>query len=260
MKIHRLHAFFLRHIYPLKRNFDLLSDMIYWPLIDTVLWGVTGQWLVESSGVTTLVASILVALILWNVIWRSQSEVSRNLIDEIWNHNLVNLFSTPLTVKEWVIGVLLLSLLKTMITLVILVPAIYFLYTVNVFQLGWWLIIFFLSTAMTGWWLGFIAAGIILRFGPKLQTVVWTMPAILLPFSAVYFPLTRLPTFIRPISQLIPTTYIFESMRSLLQHQTIELSYLFFSFVLNFIYLFLSIAYFRLSFNKSKNLGLGRFD
>ncbi len=262
MKWHRINALFLRHIYPLKRDFDLLSDMIYWPLIDTVLWGVTGQWLSSNAadGGATLLVSILLGLVLWNVIWRSQAEVSRNLMDEIWNNNLINLFSTPLTVPEWLISVLLLSMVKTVITLTLLVPVIFFLYAINVFQLGWWLPVFFLGTTMTGWWIGFISAGIVLRYGPKMQTVIWTLPGILLPFSAIYFPLDRLPEVIQPISRILPTTYIFEVMRQLVYGQPVQIEYMFYSFALNILYVGLTLVYFAKSFKYSCNLGLGRFN
>ncbi len=262
MKWHRIQALFLRHLYPLKRDFDLLSDMIYWPLIDTVLWGVTGQWLSSSAadGGATLLTSILLGLVLWNVIWRSQAEVSRNLMDEIWNNNLINLFSTPLTVPEWLLSVLMLSVVKTAITLSLLTPVIFFLYAINVFSLGWWLPVFFLGATMTGWWIGFISAGIVLRFGPKMQTVIWTLPGILLPFSAIYFPLDRLPEFIQPISRMLPTTYIFEVMRQIVYGQPLQFEYIMYSFGLNTLYVALTLFYFAKSFKYSSNLGLGRFN
>lgn len=261
MKPHRIRALFLRHLYPLRRDFDLLSDMIYWPLIDTLLWGVTGQWLSSAStDGHTLLVSILMGLVLWNVIWRSQAEVSRNLMDEIWNNNLINLFSTPLTVPEWLTSVLLLSVVKTAITMVMLLPAVFFLYTVNVFELGWWLLLFFLGATMTGWWIGFISAGIVLRYGPKVQTVIWTLPGVLLPFSAIYFPLERLPSYIQPISRSLPTTYIFESMRGLISQQGVHLEQLVLSFFLNFLFVTLSLWFFVRSFKVSVSLGLGRFN
>lgn len=260
MKLHRIHAFFLRHLYPLKRDFDLLSDMLYWPLVDTLLWGITSQWLVESSGATHILASILTALVLWNVIWRSQSEVARNLMDEIWNNNLVNLFSTPLSITEWVVGVLLLSLIKTSLTLAVIIPVMLFLYGVNVLALGSWMPVFFVSAVITGWWVGFISAGIVLRYGPKAQTVIWTLPAVLLPFSAIYFPLARLPVAIQAISSLLPTTYVFEAMRALLQGSGVSVALLAASFGLNLIYLGLAVGFFIRSFSYSRTLGLGRFD
>ena len=130
----RLYAFGLRHIYPLKRDFDLLSDMLYWPVIDVVVWGVTSQWLSNGTG-ASLAATILTGLILWNIIWRSQSEISRNLIDEIWNNNLVNLFSTPLTVSEWITGVLTLSLIKMTFTISVLSSIILYFLT-NIFVMS----------------------------------------------------------------------------------------------------------------------------
>lgn len=258
MKWHRIKALALRHLYPVIRDFDLVSDMIYWPIIDTVLWGVTSQWLSESSGNSQIVMTILMGLVLWNVIWRSQSEVARNLMDEIWNKNLVNIFSTPLKLKEWVSTVLLLSVLKTGLTLIFLVPAVYLLYVVNIFELGWWLLVFFLGCLMTGWWVGFISAGIVLRYGQKMQTVVWTLPGILLPFSAIYYPVDKLPEIVRPISLLIPTTYVLESMRSLLGGNGIDLSMIVWCFGLNILWLVLTIWFFVRSYEYSKNLGLGR--
>lgn len=257
---HRVYAFCLRHMYPLKRDFDLLSDMLYWPIIDILLWGITSKWISEGSGKSSIVASILIGLILWNIIWRSQSDISRNLIDEIWNNNLVNLFSTPLTLGEWIVGVITLSVGKMFFTITLLTSVIYFLYSVNMFTLGWWLIPFIFCAMMTGWWVGFVASGIVLRWGPKVQTVVWTLPGILLPFSVVYFPLAMLPSSLKPIAYLVPTTYIFESMRSFLATGTVNGMYILLSFVINFMYLYVTMKWFISSFKKSLELGLGRFN
>lgn len=256
---HRVKALFMRHLYPLRRDFDLLSDMIYWPLIDTLTWGITGSWLTEESGSPTLVTAILMGLILWNIIWRSQSEVGRNLMDEIWNSNLSNLFSTPLKISEWLTAVLGLSVIKTIITLGIMVPAILILYAVNAFTLGWWLVPFFFLCSMTGWWVGLLGSGIVLRHGPKVQTIIWALPGILLPFSAIYFPVNRLPFLVQKISMLVPTTYVLESMRAAVGGAPINPTYLFISFGLNILYLTLAGWFFIRSFAYSKNLGLDRF-
>ena len=260
LKWHRIYAFSLRHIYPLRRDFDLLSDMLYWPIIDVLLWGVTSKWMSEGSSNSSVVASILIGLILWNVIWRSQSDISRNLMDEIWNNNLVNLFSTPLSLGEWIIGVVTLSIAKMFFTVTLITVVILMLYSVNVFILGWWIIPFFLCAMMTGWWVGFISAGVVLRWGPKVQTVIWTLPGILLPLSVVYFPLAMLPTFLKPVAYLLPTTYIFESMRSLLNTGVVSGTDILLSFCINFIYLFFTIKWFVSSFKKSLEFGLGRFN
>ncbi len=259
MRIKRIQALFYRHLFPLKRDSDLWTEMIYWPMIDALLWGVTGQWLSQSGGSHDLVISLMSSLILWNIIWRSQSEVGRNMLEEMWNNNMVNLFSTPIKIKEWIVSVLLLSFMKTGVTLTFLVPFIYLLYRVNIFHISWWLLPFYLCTTMTGWIFGFISAGIVIRHGQKIQTVVWAFPGILLPLSAVYFPLSKLPWFIQPISHVIPTTYIFESMRSLIFSGTVDVRLILLSFGLNFFFLTLAIWYFVKSFKASKVMGFSRF-
>jgi ABC-2 type transport system permease protein len=126
--------------------------------------------------------------------------------------------------------------------------------------MGVWLLVFMALAGITGWWIGFISAGIVLRYGPKVQTVIWTLPGILLPFSAIYFPLDRLPGAAQAIAQLLPTTYIFESMRALLSGGTVPMENMLISLCLNAIYLALALWFFVRSFYYSKNLGLGRFD
>lgn len=264
MNSKHIQGLLLRHLFPLRRDFDLLNDMLYWPIVDVVLWGVTSQWMSDGSDLTQLVAGILMGLVLWNVVWRSQSEVSRNLMDEIWNNNLVNMFSTGLSLKEWIFSVLSLSFLKMSITLAVVIPAIFLMYEISVLQLGWWLPVLFVGATITGWWVGFVSASIVIRYGPKVQTVIWTFPGILLPLSAVFFPLERLPALVQPISLLIPTTYLFELMRSqvhgtFMPTETVVTS-LAISFGLNIIYLIASVWFFVKSFAYSRELGLGRFE
>ncbi len=256
----RIRALFLRHLYPLRRDFDIWTDVAYWPIIDALLWGITGQWLSQSSNSQLLVKSLMTSLILWNIVWRSQSEVARNLLEELWNNNLVNLFSTPLQLKEWVVSVLCLSFLKTAITLAVLIPVIFLLYKVNVFTISWWFIPFYLCATMTGWIFGFISSSIVIRQGQKMQTVVWALPGILLPLSAVYFPFSSLPDYIKPISRVIPTTYIFEGMRSLIFEGRVDASFILLSFGLNVLFLSIAISFFVRSFKKSKQLGFSRFN
>lgn len=256
---HRLQALFTRHLYPLRRDFDLLSDMIYWPLVDTVLWGVTGTWLTETSGVPELVVALLMGLVIWNIIWRSQSEVGRNMMDEIWNSNLVNLFSTPVSVVEWLISVIGLSFIKTMVTLLVVVPVMFFLYSINVLSLGLWLPVFFFLASMTGWSVGLLASGIVLRWGPRVQTVIWTLPGILLPFSAIYFPAARLPGLLQTISWFVPTTYVMETLRAVVFGGTVDPWMLVKSLALNIVYLTLASWIFLRSFTFSKKMGLNRF-
>jgi len=70
----------------------------------------------------------------------------------------------------------------------------------------------------------------------------------------------KLPEFIQPISWMIPTTYILESMREIIAGNYVPTLYIIASSVLNIIWLTASIWYFKRSFINSKELGLNRFN
>ncbi len=261
MNPQRIQAVIVRHIYAYKRNFDRLTDSFYWPLMDIFIWGLTSQWIQNSqTGVSHVVMSLLTGLIFWQIIWRGNYEISVNLLEEFWNQNLVNMFSTPLKLSEWIVSVIILSVIKMFITISVCVVAVYFLYATNIFTLGWYLIPFVASLLMSGWIMGFLGSSVIIYYGQKVQTVAWTMGFLFAPFSAVYYPLNQLPEWVQKISLWLPTTYIFEGMRAVIQTGTLDLSYLVKSFVLNIIYLIGSLFLFSFMFEKSRNKGLARLE
>ncbi len=43
---------------------------------------------------------------------------------------------------------------------------------------------------------------------------MWPIPALLSPFVGVFYPLSTLPAWMRGIGRLLPPSYVFEAMRS----------------------------------------------
>ena len=114
--MNRCWAVFLRYFY-LFTKLDQIADLLYWPAIDIVLWGVTTVWIQHNAGTPNIALIVMTGLIFWQIVWRGNYEISVNLLQEFWNRNLVNLFSTPLRIREWIGGVLLLCLCKIGIAL-----------------------------------------------------------------------------------------------------------------------------------------------
>src|SRR2546430_597076 len=103
MTFHRVWAVVMRHLYLYTKSLERISDSIYWPVMDLVLWGLTSKWIAQSqASIPNVVLILLTGIVFWQVVWRANYEISVNLLEEFWNHNLVNLFSSPLTVWEWV--------------------------------------------------------------------------------------------------------------------------------------------------------------
>lgn len=250
----RVWAVVVRHLYNFKNNYDRLVDAFYWPAVDLVLFGLTVKTFTGTQ--EYVFATIVVGICLWFVVWRAQSDITVNLLEEIWSENVANLFASPLTVLEWVAGLMIVGVVKLGMTLVLLSTLALVLYAVNVTMLGWIGIVYILSLLLTGWSFGFFSAGIFLRHGTSVQTLAWAGPVLLMPFSGTYFPLSILPPWAQSIATIIPSSYVFESMRQLVNLGTFDPMDMFISFGLNIFYFLLATWFFVKSYEKAKVQGL----
>jgi ABC-2 type transport system permease protein len=261
MSPRRVGAMVMRHLYMFPRTLDRWSESIYWPVLDLVLWGVTTRWVeTERGDVPHLALAVLTAVVFWQVVWRANYEISVNLLEEMWNQNLVNLFSTPLTVWEWSLSLIILGILKNVLTMVVGAAAVWLLYRLNVFAVGWMMLPFLFSLMMSGWFMGFTASGLIIRYGKGLQSIAWMAGYALAPFSAVFYPLHVLPPWAQWIATALPMTYVFEGMRKVLHGSPLPLADLVISFGLNTTYLIASVVFFGRMFEKSRERGLARLE
>ena len=80
--------------------------------------------------------------------------------------------------------------------------------------LGLLLLPFLLVLFLFGIGLGILASAMVLRLGPASEWLGWPIPAVLSPFVGVFYPLATLPSWMRAIGDLLPPSYVFENMRS----------------------------------------------
>jgi ABC-2 type transport system permease protein len=111
---------------------------------------------------------------------------------------------------------------------------------------------------MTGWAVGFFVAGVILRYGTRVQFIAWSLIAVISPFSALYYPLSVLPQWAQDVARFIPTSYIFEGAREIIYKGHLSLDKIYWSLGLNLIYLTLGFIFLRLSFDKVLQKGMKR--
>lgn len=258
MKWHRIWAVVLRHMYNFRHNLDRLVDAFYWPSLDIVVWGLTLSSM-EKLGQTSFqqVGLIVCGTILWFVMWRGQGEITVNFLEELWSENLLNLFASPLRIVEWMVGLCIVGLMKLVLTITLTSILAFCLYQVNFLNIGFWLVPFTVSLILFSWSFGFMTTGLFLRHGTNVQTLAWAGAFILMPFSAVYYPLEVLPGFVQAIASFLPSTYVFEGMRSLMIHNQMPEGMMVKSFLLNIVYLILAIFFFFQSFKAAREKGLG---
>ncbi|HLB52733.1 MAG TPA: ABC transporter permease [Chlamydiales bacterium] len=260
MNINRVLGVFFRYFYVLKKGIAQLSDLFYWPLVDILLWGLTSVWIQSYNVSAGLPLILLTGLIFWQICWRGSVDISVSLLQEFWHRNLINLFSTPLKMSEWIAGMLLLSLMKLCVTIAFGGFIVYCLYALNVFVVGWAFLPFAAALIIFGWTLSFLASSIIIYWGQKVEMFAWMIGFLFAPFSGVFYPVHVLPEWAQVISWCLPTTYIFEGMRAILAGNSFPLSYYAMSLGLDALYLTLSLLLFRYAFEKSREKGLGRLE
>jgi ABC-2 type transport system permease protein len=111
------------------------------------------------------------------------------------------------------------------------------LYAFNLFTLGPVLILFFINLMIMGWAVALGVVSLILRHGAGAEPLAWGVLFGLAPFSAVFYPVSVLPSFVRPFSYALPTTHVFEGMRAALLNGEIRWDHLAAAFGLNLIWL-----------------------
>ena len=256
----RIKGVFFRYFYVLVKGPHQLSDLFYWPLVDILLWGLTSVWIASSQMDSNLPLVLMTGLIFWQITWRGSIDIALSLLQEFWHRNLINLFATPLRVLDWSLGIIFLSICKLLITISFGVLAVYLLYALKVFSLGWMFLPFALMLIIFGWTLGFLASSLIVYWGHQVEAVAFMIGYLFAPFSAVFYPVSVLPAWAQVISWCLPTTYVFEGMRIILKGDVFPVSYFWASFSLNAVYLSFSVYIFKYAFEKSRVKGLARLE
>lgn len=260
MNFGRIWAIFLRYFYYFAK-LDNISEVFYWPTVDILLWGMTSIWIQSSeSQLPEIALTILTGLVFWQIIWRGNYEITVNLLQEFWNRNMVNLFSTPLKLSEWMAASMLVGFVKILITLFFSSFVVWLLFSLNIYVIGWTIIPFLGLLTCSGWMMGYISGGIMVYFGQRLQMLAWMTPFVFAPFSAVFYPVTALPKWAQYIAYCLPTTYIFEGMRQVLKEGVFSMRTFLISLVLNLAFLIASMILFKFLFDLSRKKGLSRLE
>jgi ABC-2 type transport system permease protein len=129
------------------------------------------------------------------------------------------------------------------------------LYAFNLFVLGPVLVLFLINLMVMGWWVALGVVSLILRHGAGAEPLAWSVLFGVMPFSAVFYPVSVLPMAVRPIALVLPSSHVFEGMRGVLLENTIHWRELGWAFGLNVVWLGLATALFAWQFHEARVRG-----
>lgn len=216
MRARRSFAIVLRQWYLVRGSISRLLPMFVWVAVDIVLWGFITRYLntVASSRVD-FVPTLLGAVLLWDFFSRVMTGVTMTFFEDVWSRNFLNLFATPMSIAEYITGLVAASIATSAIGLAVMLALATGAFGLSFLAFGAALVPFVLVLFLFGIALGVVGCAIVLRLGPSAEWFVWPIPGLLSPFAGVFYPIATLPTWMQAISYLLPPAYIFEAMRKI---------------------------------------------
>nr|TFG54510.1 MAG: ABC transporter permease [Hyphomicrobiales bacterium] len=254
--LRRIGAVGLRHWYLTSRSPPRIIDLCYWPILQMMLWGFIQKFLVTESSYFAQAAGLLIAaVLLWDLLFRSQISFSLSFFEEVYSRNLGHLLATPLRIHEYALSLMMVSAIRTLIGILPATLLAIFLFGFSIYSLGLVLAAFYVSLIMFGWSVGLVVSGLVLRYGLGAEGLAWALLFGLLPFVGVYYPVTVLPAALQWVSAILPASYIFEGMRAVILQGEVRLDLLLMAGVLNVIWIGCGMAAFLAFFRTARERG-----
>jgi ABC-2 type transport system permease protein len=257
MRLRRISAIILRQFYLMRGSASRALPLFAWVAVDIVLWGFITRYLnaVSSSGFN-FVPVLLGAVLMWDFFTRVMQGVTMAFFEDVWSRNFLNIFATPLTLAEYLSGLVFSSIITSSVGLVVMLVLATTVFGLSFFAYGAMLIPFLLVLFLFGIALGIFGSALVLRLGPAAEWFVWPIPALLSPFAGVFYPLSILPDWMQYISHLLPPSYVFEGMRKIISGGAISGTMLIWGGSLALLYILLAFWFFTRVYRHAVRTGL----
>jgi ABC-2 type transport system permease protein len=216
--LRRVWGLVYRHLALYRRSWPRVLELMYWPILQMLVWGFVTSWLSGGRyGAAGVGAGLLLGgVLLWEVALRSQMGFSISFLEEIWSRNLGHVFVSPLRPRELVAGLMAMSVIRVVVGVAPAVLLAWLLYHFGIFVMGPVVVAFFVALLLMGWAVALGVTSLILRYGAGAEALAWSVLFGLTPFSAVFYPVSVLPGWLQPVALALPAAHVFEGMRAAL--------------------------------------------
>jgi ABC-2 type transport system permease protein len=121
MNSSRVAAIMLRQFYLYRGSPVRVVPLFAWVTVDIVLWGFITRYLnaITSSGFN-FVPALLGAVLLWDFFIRVMQGVTMAFFEDVWSRNFLNVFGSPLSISEYIAGLVLSAIATSSIGLLVM--------------------------------------------------------------------------------------------------------------------------------------------
>ena len=255
LNLRRIKAVLFQEYFVTLNSMEVFMDIFFFPSMTIVLFGFLSTYLTGAAG-GNLGNAVLMGMLLWEVVFIAQYSVSVGSLWNIWSRNLSNMFVTPLDIKEYLLAHIISGSVKALMVFLLASLLSLAVFDFNIFGLG--LInlgLYYLNLMLFAVSIGLAILGLIFAYGTRIQAFAWGLLPIFQPLTAALYPVSVLPSPLKEIAYVFPPTYIFEAARETLNSGGIVWNQIIISFLINIVYMVLSILFFRMMFKKSRESG-----
>lgn len=254
MNVRRIYAIVIRHYFLSIHQLERFFDAFLYPALILLLWGFLSNYIgnIKSSG---LISFLLGGLILWVIFERVNTDLGLSFMYDVWERNIINVLSSPITFVEFIAGLVVVGLSKIVFSFILMAAMASIFYNFHITTLGFSLALFAINLVIFAWSFGVFNLALIFRYGHSIGPITWILPFLLQPFSAVFYPISVLPQFFQKVAWLLPISHVFEGMRGVLSTHTFDYNQFFIALALNLVYLGLSIVFFYITLSSVKKSG-----
>jgi ABC-2 type transport system permease protein len=252
----RVGAMVLRYLYLLRSSWSRVLELIYWPAVQLLVWGFLQFYIAQNSGFFARAGGVFIgAVMMWDILFHGQLGFSISFLEEMWSRNLANLMISPLRPIEFVMALMVMSIVRLAIGMVpVSLLAIAF-FGFNIYGLGLAFAVFFMNLILTSWSVGLVVSGLVMRNGMGAESLAWTMMFLIMPVICVYYPVSVLPHWLQWVAWSLPPTYVFEGMRALILEQQFRADLMVAAFALNAAYFAVAVAIFLGLLRSARRIG-----
>lgn len=254
MNLRRISALIERDFKVMLRLKWKLVETFYFPATMIIIWGFFVLWSKEMAFEGAFV--LLAVNMFWSFAYQSQSGSNQQIMEDRWSETFKQIVVAPLKPYEYLIGKMFIGTFFSVLSfiMVLVIAYTFFGFTLPVDNAGYFLI-FMCIVLITSIAITILVGSLITILGNEYAFISWTTTQLFILFSAPFFPLEIYPLILRKVSEMIPYTWVFESIRMLVASGYVLPSMLIRGLLLSLIFLGISIPIYSKSYEIARKNG-----
>lgn len=252
MKLSNVFAVMWNDVSIIKGNKSRLLDIIYFPIITSLIWGLYANYTKQYAAEAGLV--VLISNLYWTYSQLAQQQTNFLVMEDMWSMSIRQILVSGITEYEYITAKLLTTTVgATFIGTILLfinqafgAPLITNLPVVV--PLAFVALLGSLALAI-------VITGTVIAMGREYQFLTWSTLELFVFFSAPFYPASSLPWFLAWISKIMPFTYLFEGARTLATGGIVTNALISHALLIAAIYFILAWPYFTWCFKRARRTG-----